>query len=130
LAERSGFTQARWLQIITRRLAHITKRPVVIRDKPKINRDPAPLREAMNGGYVLITYSSNAAIEATMAGYPVICTGPNPCDVFVNNFEMLARGKLYVADEASRTAWAAMLCANQWTLAEIAAGKAWEALTK
>lgn len=128
LSERSGFTQADWTRIITRRLARITKRPVIVRQKPKVNREPGPLLEAMKGGYMLVTYSSNAAIEATMAGYPAICTGPNPVNVFSNSFERFS--KPYVASMESRTAWAAMLCANQWTLAEIAAGKAWEALTR
>lgn len=129
LSERSGFLKDDWTRIVTARLAKLTKRPVVIRDKPKINRTPAPLLEALVGAHMLITYTSNAAIEAVMAGYPALCTGPNPVTVVSgNSFERLE--KPFVANEDARTAWAANLCANQWSLAEIAAGKAWEALNK
>jgi hypothetical protein len=128
LSERSGFKQQQWTDRVLRRLQRITKRAIVVRQKPRINRTPAPLLEAMKGAYCLVTYTSNAAIEAVCAGYPAICTGPNPVNVFGGSFDNFAR--LYVAPQDSRRAWAAELCANQWTLAEIEAGVAWKAIGK
>ena len=128
LAERSGFQAAKWTSIVTNRLRRITKRRIIIRQKPKANHTPGPLLDALKGAWALVTYTSNAAVEATCAGYPAFCTGPNPCTVF-GNTEVAKIEKPYVAPLRSREAWAAMLCANQWTLEEIAAGKAWKALT-
>lgn len=128
LAERSGFTAKKWTDIITKRLQAITKRQIIIRQKPKVNHTPAPLLEALKGAWALVTYTSNAAIEATLAGYPAYCTGPNPCNVF-GNTDVANIRRPHLADVRSREAWAAMLCANQWTLEEIAAGAAWKAIT-
>jgi hypothetical protein len=128
LSERSGFTQEMWTSIIKHRIAKATKRPVVIRTKPKTgNNTPAALLAALKGAHALVTYTSNVAIEATCAGYPAFCTGPNPVGIFGNS-DLKKIEFPYVPTEAARTAWAAMLCANQWTLAEIAAGKAWKAI--
>lgn len=127
LAERSGFLKDDWTRRITNRLKGLTKKPLVIRDKPKVNHTPLPLLQALVGCDMVVTYTSNAAVEAVVDGYPAICTGPNPANVFTNSFEKL--DKPFVAPVDSRMAWAGMMCANQWTLEEIAAGKAWEALT-
>lgn len=124
LAQRMEFDPQAWTDTVTRRIKAVSKLPIRIRMKPKINRTPAPLLEALKGAHALVTFNSNAAIEATCAGYPAICTGPNPVNVFANSFQIFNR--LYVAPVETRTAWAAMLCAHQWTLAEIAAGMAWK----
>jgi hypothetical protein len=83
----------------------------------------------MEGAYCAVTYTSNVATEAMLGGYPCFTTGPNPANVFGNTtLERINTPNLpepYVLQ-----AWAANLCANQWTLDEIASGMAWEALNK
>lgn len=126
-ANRAGFTQAEWTRIVTRKLRRITNRELRIRQKPKVNRAPAPLLEALRGAYALVTFTSNVAVESLVAGFPAICTGSNPIHAF-GRYGINALARLTVPSVRDRMEWASVLCANQWTLEEIKSGKAWESI--
>ena len=128
LSERSGFSQEAWTAQAVTRLKAVSKREIVIRQKPKINRTPAPLLEALKGAWCLVTYTSNAAIEAICGGYPAICDGPNPVNIF-NEPKMENVEKAFVPrDYETRRQWVGALCRQQWTLDEIRAGDCWRAV--
>lgn len=124
LSERSGFTQAAWTDKTIEKVKAVTDRRIVIRQKPTVNRTPAPLLQAMEGAYCAVTYTSNVATEVLLGGYPCFTFGPHPCNVFSQtDFENFENASVPPVDALK--AWAANLCANQWTLAEIARGDCW-----
>jgi len=118
-----GFNAAHWTESITQSLARLCSRPVKLRER---NRAEATrLEQDLAGAWCLVTYVSNAAVEAVCAGIPVICTGS------CAGAMMGARTLEAVANPpkpSGRRAWAARLAGNQWTMQEIAAGHAWKAL--
>jgi hypothetical protein len=128
LSERSGFTQADWIARTTAKIKQHTNRPIVVRLKPKVNRTPAPLLEAMRGAWCAVTYTSNVATELLMAGWPCFTEGPHPANVFGNTDIANIERPAPRPDVATLRQWAGFLCRNQWTFAEIGSGDAWRAV--
>lgn len=110
-----GFAAADWERDTLAALARATDRPVRVRRKGS----EKPLAADLKGCHALVTYMSNTAVEAILAGVPTFCTGP-------------CAGRYVGCDLADiedpitfdREPWAAALAANQWTLAELRAGAA------
>lgn len=127
LSERSCFTQQEWIDKAIFQLKKVTKREIRIRQKPKINRTPAPFLEAMRGAWCVVTYTGNIATEAMLGGYPAFCDGPQPSNVF-GNTDFAKIETPYLPDTETLKAWAANLCMNQWTLKEIERGICWKAV--
>jgi len=119
------FDAAAWLENVLVEIRRHTTREIRVRDRSRGNRRQRPLTRDFKGAWCLVTYTSNAAVEAVCAGIPVICTGP--CAG-----RMMGSGSL--ADVAApptpegRETWAAWLAANQWTMEEMAAGDCWRAI--
>lgn len=120
-----GFDAGNWTLHITAALARLSTRPVRIRERCCAAQ--SSLAAELDGAWCLVTYVSNAAVESICSGVPAICTGKCASSV-------LSSPDLAVIDDPprppGRRAWAATLAANQWTMAEIAAGTAWRALGK
>lgn len=116
-----GFDAATWRVQALAELQRHTDRPVVVRERAC----ERPLAADLADAFVLVTWCSNAAVDALLAGVPVICTGQSAASPM---------GRARLADVESpiypdnRHEWAARLAANQWTLNEIAAGDAWRHL--
>lgn len=100
-----------------------TDRPVKVRRKGC----GVPLAADLVGCHCVVTWSSNAAIEAICAGVPAIVLGESAAAPMAGTSlaEIEAPPR-----PAGREQWAADLLASQWTLDEMRAGKAWEALCK
>lgn len=127
LSERSGFTQAEWIERTVAKVKAATTREVRIRYKPKVNRTPAPLLEAMQGAWCAVTYTSNVATEVMLGGYPCFIEGPHPASVF-GNTDFAKIESPYLPDPATLKVWAGFLCRHQWTIPEIARGDCWKAI--
>lgn len=110
-----------WTERMLHTLSLYTDREIVQRTK-KTSR---PLAEDLQGAWALVTHTSNSAVEALLHGVPVFCTGDCAASHLalsdVVNIEKPFRPE-------GRLSMAAVLAANQWTLAEIAAGDAWRAV--
>lgn len=121
-AKLHGFKAAIWTKNVIETLKRHTDRPIILR--PRLGTR-APLAVALSDCWALVTYSSNAAVEAVLAGVPVFCTAR--CGA-----SYMARTDLSRIEDPlmleGREKWAATLAANQWTLEEIEAGMAWERL--
>lgn len=93
--------------------------PVRIRpwssDKPRL---AASFHEDLRLASVLVTYSSAAAVEAVIAGVPVV--------VSKDSAAYCMNGSL--PSEGERARWAGVLADHQFTLAEMRSGYAWEVL--
>jgi hypothetical protein len=119
----SGFDSDQWTLEILRALRPVTDRDIVVRTKPEgPNIHRAPLREDLVDCHAVVTHSSNAAVEALIAGVPVFCT--DPCAAFAMGTPDVSRIEAPAMPDG-REEWAATLAANQWTLEEFESGLAW-----
>lgn len=77
-----GFQPMEWERRIVEKLHRITKRPIVYRPKPswrgfteingtQISLDTQPISEILIDAHALVTYYSNASIDALAAGVPI-----------------------------------------------------------
>jgi len=116
-----GFDADLWLSNTLAELGCHTDRELRVRERSARR----PLAEDLAGCWALVTHSSNAAVEAAMAGVPPFVTAP--CGA-----RWVAGGALNDIERPrlaeDREDWAARLASHQWTLGEIASGLAWQAL--
>lgn len=102
------------------RVQAATDRPVVVRRKDSTT----PLAEDLDGAWAVVTHSSNVAVDAVLAGVPVVCEPSSPTAPLGN----LGLGHLERPHLAERAPWLASLLRQQWTLEEMRSGEAWQAL--
>lgn len=116
-----GFDAALWLGNVLETLGRHTDREIRIRERTA----STPLAQDLVDCWALVTHSSNAAVEAALAGVPVFVTAP--CGA-----RWVSSGPLERIERplrpSDREAWAARLASHQWTLDEIASGKAYAKL--
>lgn len=119
-----GFSAQAWTKRTLEILRAHTGRPIVVRYKGADNA-ARPLAADLDGCWALVTYMSNTAVEAILAGIPVFTSGLCAATA-------MSRPSLQDIERpsypAGREIWARVLAANQWTLAEIAAGDCWRAI--
>lgn len=113
------FTAKLWLDETLAKLRSATDRPIKVRYKPK-PQSGTPLADDLQDAHALVTYMSNTAVEAVIAGVPVFCTGR--CAALTMGQADLAKIETPVYPD--RAGWAHALAMNQWTLEEIRKGKA------
>lgn len=123
IANLMGFDERDWLRDVLTRLRANTDRTIKVRERDK--EQEYPLEQDLAGAWALVTWGSNAAVEALLYGVPVFCTGDCAASV-MGRADPIGIEYPYYPD--NRYEWAATLAANQWTLDEIASGMAWEVL--
>lgn len=118
-----GFDARRWLDETVQALNRSTDREVRVRTKA--NAPTKPLAADMAGAWALVTHSSNAAVEALLAGIPVFCTAPCAAQrMGLSDLSLIENP----ACPDGREPWAWNLAAAQWTLEEMASGLCWRML--
>ena len=122
-----GLDHVKWLQDVLATLRSATDRRVVVRDRSKARSATEPFAKALQGAWALVTCSSNAAVEALLAGVPVFCT--RPCAAYTMGRPNVAEIET-PALPADRERWARVLAANQWTVLELRDGTCWRELQK
>jgi len=122
-----GFDADRWLQAVLEDIKRHSRRPIRVRCRELGEGRGCPLSEDLEGAWCMVTYTSNAAVEALCAGIPVICTGPCAGRLLGSGSVSEVR---FPRTPPGRVEWAAWLAANQWTMDEIAAGDCWRAIGK
>lgn len=98
-----------------------TDRPVRVRRK----YDPRPLAADLADCWCVVTWASNCAVEAIIAGIPAIVLGESAAA------PMAGDGLDQIEAPPTpdgREEWAASLAASQWSLEEIRRGDCWRAL--
>lgn len=122
IAQLMGFDEHYWLDDVLCRLQYNTDRPIKVRTRDT----ESPLADDLRGAWAMVTWTSNAAVDALLAGVPVFCTGDCAASAMGRADPVNIEYPYYPDD---REEWAATLAANQWTLDEIASGMAWERLS-
>jgi len=115
----------------------VTKASILYRPKPswdgardiegsEMSRVNKSLKLELNRSRLLITHGSAAAVEAVVAGVPVITLGPCASQ-FVGNQTLDATSLLdpYFPSEQARWQWLCNLAYCQWTGEEFHSGEAW-----
>lgn len=132
----AGQDLRQWYEDIARDAAEVYGVPVRFRPHPqavergytwKVESAPTidgSLQDALRGALVVITYNSNAAVDAVLAGVPAIAV-----DEGSMAWPVTAHVLTEIAMPARET-WASRLAWCQWTLAEIATGVAWDVVSR
>lgn len=107
-----GIDAAQWTKTVVAELSRHTDRPIAV--KPK---DGIPLETALKDAHCLVTHSSNAAIDAIVAGVPVITLGVSAAQPVSWSFE-----DIEAPHYPEREPWAHVLAHHQFTLDEMRRG--------
>lgn len=122
---------ARWVK----RLRKVTKRRIIYRPKPSFkdaheirgaafSRPPETLREILTGAHVLCTHGSGAAVDAVIAGVPVLAWGDS-ITKRIATFSHEAIERLYIPSDQDRYQFLSDLAYCQWSIDEMVSGEAW-----
>lgn len=122
---------------VIQRISALTSMPVVYRPKPSWNSavpvtgsafDPGtqPLAEALKGCHCIVTHGSGAAVQAVVAGVPVVTLGNGVCKSLSGSIEDI-RDPFWPSDER-RQQFVNDISYCQFTMREIADGTAWKVL--
>lgn len=110
-----------WVADTCRELAKHTDRPMIVREK----RGNAVLEHHLSHAWAVVAHTSNAAVDAVIAGVPAFVTAPCAASRVAKSSLAEIERPLYAPD---RDEWAGVLAASQWTMHEIATGAAWRKL--
>lgn len=143
--EAEPFDRRIWYRTVAENLPRLTNRPILFKPHPKEDGDAAmicrdlaalsggriafrdqPLADLLTGAHALITYDSNAAVEAIVAGIPAFTGGRTMADP-VGNRDLLGIETPRLFD---RTRWCNWIAWTQWTAAEIEQGQPWKTLVE
>ena len=135
-----GYDSDKWLADTLETLKKHTDRELRVRAKMSWNDNKGPntasyegrpktelrtMAEDLDGAWALVSYNSNAATEALLAGVPVF--NAEACGSYAMGTPDLSKIETPRMD-GDRHRWAAMLACNQWTLEEMRNGTAWKML--
>lgn len=112
-----------WVEDTVAALKAVTDRKIVLRWKAHAER--RPLAADLVDAWAVVTFTSNSAVEAVLAGVPAFCTAP--CAAAAMSSANLHSIEAPVMPDG-RLEWASRLANNQWTLEEMAAGQLWRAI--
>lgn len=114
-----------WLARVLEPLGNHSSRRIVIRDKPVKGVDGPSFADQLERAWCVVTFTSNCAVEAILAGKPAFVT--HRCAAWE-----MAGHDLTKIDEPlrgpGRERWAWGLAENQWSLKEMERGAALRAL--
>jgi hypothetical protein len=125
LAKGFGFNYGKWKNDLKEYLPTVTDRPIVYRQKPRDVTKIRPLAEAMKNAWCVVTHSSNAAVEAAMAGVPVFCD-PS-CGAAMVGCTDFSKIEEPVRPD-NRKEWISSLMWQQFSVEEFRSGLAWRVL--
>ena len=125
----------RWIQDTYDRLSREARLPVRIRPHPLgpdlgIDKEIAAdgdLAEVLAGAAVVVTFNSNVAVDALLAGKPVFAADEGSMAWRVANRDLTYINSPKAPD---REQWAYDLAYAQWNLEEMRSGEAWEHLNR
>lgn len=119
-----GLNRTEWEQNVLATLKQHTDRPIRVRYKAS----RTPIAPDLHNAWAVVVYSSAAALDALIAGVPIITLAPFASSVHMGLTDLSQiESPVY---PAGRESFLAALAANQWTLPEIMRGLAWRHLQR
>lgn len=118
-----GFEFGEWVRDTTTAIRRWSDRPVHVRWKSEAAK--RSLEEDLRDCWAVVTFCSNAAVMAALAGIPVFCTAE--CAGLTMGSGDLSQIESPKMPEG-REQWAARLANHQWTLDEMRSGALWNAI--
>ena len=123
-----------WLEDAVERIKANTERPIVFRPHPKAKiatpkgctiRSKDGLGEDLARAWAVVTFNSNAGVDAALAGIPVFVD-----DIGSMAYAVANRNLIHLDDPQmpDRSKWAANLAYCQWTPKEMREGRTWKHL--
>lgn len=100
----------KWTETVVREISRYTDRQIIVKHK---DGTPLPMKDA----HCLVTYSSNASVDALISGIPVIILGNHPAKQLSWTFSDIESPKY-----PDREQWCFNLAHSQFTLEEIRRG--------
>lgn len=116
-AIRTLFGLGDWLGDTVRRLKACTERPIDISTK----QDPRPLAQRLQQCHAVVTWTSNVAVDAIVAGVPAFCHDECAAAPVAGELTVLEH-QIDAPPRPDRGPWARSLAWGQFTLDEINAG--------
>ena len=114
-----------WQRKTVAKLKTLTDRQLVFRQHPFIDPMTKPLKEDLNDCWAVVTFNSNSAVEAAVAGIPVFVSDKGTMAGPIANWHLEDIENPQMPD---REQWLNDLAYCQWTPAEMRKGLAWEHL--
>lgn len=119
-----GIDVNRWIANVVETLQQHTDRPIRVRWKT--DSRAVPIDRDLRDCWAVVAYSSSAALDALIAGVPVFVLADFAAASRMGTSDLTQIESPVYPDD--REAFFGVLAANQWTLDEMLAGRAWEAL--
>lgn len=117
-----GLDMRTWMRNIKARIRRHTDRPILVREKWCKRSLEGDLEEA----FVVVTHSSNVAVDAMIHGVPAIVAPTNPAAPVCSQ-KLSSINDPWMPD---RTHWWASLMNQQFTVAEMRSGFAWQSMQR
>jgi hypothetical protein len=125
-----------WIRQTIAKINALTSRHIVFRPHPMargVNYGPLhgcsistqPIEEDLKGCHTVVTFNSNAAVDAVIAGIPAIAMDPGSMAWDVTEHDLTF---VELPKRCDRDQWAADLAYTQWNLDEMSRGWAWSHL--
>jgi hypothetical protein len=119
-----GLDVDRWLIEVREQIQAVTDRPITIRWKVTGRPIEADLEEA----WAVVVFSSAAAIDALIAGVPVVTLAPFAATARMGLTDVAQIERPYYPEDREPFLW--NLADHQWTWNEMFAGDAWRVLNR
>ncbi len=125
IASLMGFNECDWLTDVLKKLKNNTDRKILVRsrDKSKVTS----IKQDLANAFALVTWTSNAAVDALLEGVPVFCTGDCGSSWMGKSDPVNIEYPMY---PDNRSEWVLKLLSNQWTFDEMSSGQAWSELNE
>ena len=134
-ANLNGFDLDEYASDIVRRIQSLTDRPIIYRPK-KTLEPPRPIpgtvyshkrgriAEDLADAHALVTFSSNAAVDAVLSGVPAFVLGPGIAKP-VSNTDLSKIEEPWFPTDKQRLQWCYDLAYCQWRVDEMEDGSLW-----
>jgi hypothetical protein len=123
-----GIDRDQWIQDTVNTIKQHTDRPIVIRERAPRRRDRVatdPLVQVLRDDtHALVTFNSNAAVEAVIEGVPVFVTAPTHAAEPVGNRDLSQIEEPFWPDRDLVRAWLCHLAYGQFHVHELEDGTA------
>jgi len=125
----NGISQEQWIEEVTTEIKKYTQREIILRNKPRPENKwwGTDIKDDLKDCHCLVTNMSLSAIDAVMNKVPVICHTSNIVSPIASH-DLKFIEKPFRPGRKTMMDWLGFVVENQFTIEEIANGKAYKTL--